>query len=200
MPNGPKKQYCKIRAKSSEKEGMGNCRAFTYQQKHSEKSNLVTVWLDYGKFFDSIPHSWLLHARKLSNLSNHLVTTIKNLTESWYTELNVNDKDYSRASNVIKIIRGLYQGDNLSVIHLVLALNLLPHLRRSTKGYAWGKNRHHQQTPKLFVYDLKWYAADMKTVITELEIVKKFPKDIDMKFGENKCVFLCIEKGLIKKS
>ena len=40
----------------------------------------------------------------------------------------------------------------------------------------------------------------MKTVITELEIVKKFPKDIDMKFGENKCVFLCIENGLIKKS
>ena len=34
--------------------------------------NLVTVWLDYRKAFNSIPHSWLLHALKLTKLPNHL--------------------------------------------------------------------------------------------------------------------------------
>ena len=109
------------------------------------RRNLVTVWLDYRKSFDSIPYSWLLHALKLAKLPNHLLTAIKNLTESWYTKLNLklklNAKDNSIVSNIIKIIAEIYQGDSLSVILFVLALNPLSNLLRSTKRYAYGKNR-----------------------------------------------------------
>ena len=64
------------------------------------RRNLVTFRQDYKQTFDSVPHSWLLHALKLAN---HLLTAIKNLTESWYTKLNLNGKDHSIVSNVIKI-------------------------------------------------------------------------------------------------
>ena len=40
----------------------------------------------------------------------------------------------------------------------------------------------------------------MNTVKRQLEIVTTFSKDIGMKFGEKKCAFLQIEKGIIKKS
>ena len=66
--------------------------------------NLVTFWLDYRKAFNSILHSWLLPALKLAKLSNYLLLAIKNLTESWYAKLNLNGKDDSIVSNVIKII------------------------------------------------------------------------------------------------
>ena len=168
------------------------------------RRNLVTVWLDYRKSFDSIPYSWLLHALKLAKLPNHLLTAIKNLTESWYTKLNLklklNAKDNSIVSNIIKIIAEIYQGDSLSVILFVLALNPLSHLLRSTKGYAYGKNRQHQHTHNVFVDNLKLYASDINTVKRQLEIVTTFSKDIGMKFGEEKCAFLQIEKGIIKKS
>ena len=72
------------------------------------RRNLVTVWLDYRKAFDSISHSWLLHALKLAKLPNHLLMAIKNLTKSWYTKLNLNCKDDSIVSNVIKIVTGIY--------------------------------------------------------------------------------------------
>ena len=127
--------------------------------------NLVTVWLDYRKAFYSVPHSWLLHALKLGKLQNRLLTAIKNLTESWYTKLNLNGKGDSIVSNVIKIVRGIYQGDSLSVILFVLALNPLSHLLRSKKGYAYGKNRQHQRTHNFFVDNLKLYATSMNMVI-----------------------------------
>ena len=79
------------------------------------------------------------------------------------------------------------------MILFVLALNPLSHLLRSTKGYAYGKNRQHQHTHKS-------YASDMNTLQRQLEIATTFSKDIGMKFGEEKCTFLQIEKGIIKKS
>ena len=85
----------------------------------SVRRNLVTVWLDCRKAFNSIPHSWLLHALKLAKPENHLLTTIKNVTESWYTKFNLNGKDDPIGSNLIKIITGIYQGDSLSGILFV---------------------------------------------------------------------------------
>ena len=125
---------------------------------------------------------------------------IKNLTESWCTKLNLNGKDDSIVSNAIKLVTGIYQDDSLSVISFVLALNPLSHLLRSTKGYAYGKNRQHQHTHNFFVDDLKLYASDINTVKRQLEIVTTFSKNIGMKFGEEKCAFHQIEKGIIKKS
>ena len=103
-------------------------------------------------------------------------------------------------SNVIKILTGIYQCDSLSVILLALALNPLSHLLRSTKGYAYGKNHQHHHTHNVFVDDLKLYACDINSVKRQLEMVTTFLKDIGIKFGEEKCTFLQIEKGIIKKS
>ena len=135
-----------------------------------------------------------------TQLPNHLPRAIKNLTESWYTKLNLNGKDNSIILNVIKVVKGIYQGDSLSVILFVLALNPLSHLLRSTKGYAYGKNQQHQYTHNFFVDDLKLYATDMNMVKRQLEIITTYSKDIGIKFGEDRCTFLHIEKGIIKKS
>ena len=202
MPNGSCKQHCNTRASSREKKGVGNVEQLLInkgilKEVRLMRRNLVTVWLDYRKAFVSIPQSWLLHALKLTKLPNHLLMAIKNLTESWYTKLNLNGKDDSIVSNVIKILTEIYEVDILSVILFVLALNLLSHLLRSTKGYAYGNNRQHRHT---HVDDLKLYASDINTVKRQLEIVTTFSKDIGMTFGEEKCTFLQIEKGIIKKS
>ena len=85
------------------------------------------------------------------------------------------------------------------MILFVLALNPLSHLYRSTKGYAYCKNRQHQHPHNFFVDDLKSYATDMNMVKRQPEIVTTFLKDIGMKFGKDKCAFLHIEKGIIKK-
>ena len=51
----------------------------------------------------------------------------------------------------------------------------------------------------LFYGYLKLYGSDLNTAKRQLEIAT-FSKDIGMKFGEEKCAFLHIEKKIIKKS
>ena len=142
------------------------------------RRNLVTVWLDYKKAFDSIPHDWLLEALRLAKIPQHLTIAIKNLTESWYTILNLNGTSKTIVSDLIKILTGIYQGDSLSVILFVLGLNPLSHLLRSQKGYAYGKDRKHQHTHNFFVDDLKLYGTNMSIISKQLEIVARFSKDI----------------------
>ena len=59
----------------------------------SLRRNLYTVWLDYKKAFDSIPHKWLLKSLELTKVPDHLINAIKNLTESWHATLHLNGKN-----------------------------------------------------------------------------------------------------------
>ena len=159
------------------------------------RRNLITVWLDYRKAFDSIPHSWLIKSLKLAKIPNNIISAIKNLAESWYTIVHLNDNNETIVSDLIKIIKGIYQGDSLSVMLFVLALNPLSHLLRMRNGYPYGKNRHYQHTNNFFVDDLKLFSTNINNIKCLLDIVTILSSDIGMRFGVDKCAFVQIKKG-----
>ena len=45
-----------------------------------KKRNLLTVWLDYRKAFDSVPHDWIIKALQLAKVPKNLVESIERLT------------------------------------------------------------------------------------------------------------------------
>ena len=61
-------------------------------------------------------------------------------------------------------------------------------------------NRNTNITHLFFVDDLKLYAPNLQEATKPLDLVTTFSNDIRMKFGESKCTYLKIEKGLIKQS
>ena len=156
--------------------------------------------LDYKKVFDSIPHKWLLYTLKLAKVPDYLITAIKNITESCYTKLHLYGKNANITRDLIKVPKGIYQGDSLSVIPYVLSLNPLSHLLQSTKGYAYGKHRQHHHTHNFFVDDLKLYSGHINTLKYQLSIITTLSNDTTMKFGEDKCSYLYIEQGRIVDS
>ena len=127
------------------------------KQVRKMRRNFITVWLDYQKAFDSIPHSWLIKSLKLAKIPNNIISAIENLAKSWYTILHRNSNNKTIVSDLIKIIKGIYQGDSLSVMLFVLALNPLSHLLRLRNGYPYGKNCHYQHMHNFFVDDLKLF-------------------------------------------
>ena len=104
-------------------------------------------------------------------------------------------------SDLIRYLRGIFQGDSLSVLLFILAVNPLSFLNK-LKGYKMGSssNRNTNITHLFFVDDLKLYASNLREATKLPDLVTAFSDDVRMKFGESKCAYLKIEKGLIKQS
>ena len=159
----------------------------------SLRRSLTTVWLDYKKAFDSVPHSWLIYALKLAKVPLDIISAISNLTNCWYTILNLQGKNESLMLEVIRFLKEMFQGNSISVLPFVLALNPLSFMLRKEKGYLLGKRKIVKHTHKLFVDDLKLFATNRATLMKQLNIVTTFSEDIGMKFGDKRA-YLQIEK------
>ena len=77
----------------------------------------------------------------------------------------------------------------------MLCLNPLSFLLQKLKVYSYDKSRNHTLTYNFIVYDLKLYASSISILKKQLDLVTKFSKDIGMKFGQEKCAYIKIEKG-----
>ena len=50
-----------------------------YDEVTSNRRNLVTVWLDHKKAFDSVPHSWLIRSVELAKVPEKIILAIRQL-------------------------------------------------------------------------------------------------------------------------
>ena len=109
----------------------------------------MTVWLDYRKAFDSVPHSWLIQALKLAKVPPKVVKAIETLTNRWYTILSINNRDESMTTEIIKFLKGVLKGDSLSVLLFIISLNPSSFIVKKTKGYFIGEKKEINHTQLL---------------------------------------------------
>ena len=160
-----------------------------------KRRNRFTIWLDYKKAFDSVPHEWLIYALKLAKVPPHLVSSIEHLLTQWCTVVHLDGENDSITSDIIQFMKGIFQGDSLSVLLFILTVNPLSFLLSNLKGHQYGTKRNSNVTHNFFVDDLKLYGNNINTTKKLLDLVTIFSKDTGMTFGENKCAYQQIEKG-----
>ena len=96
----------------------------------------------------------------------------------------------------IEYLRGILQGDTLSLILFVLTVNPLSYFLHKEEGYLLGSNEERQNLTHLFfVDDLKLYASIVTKLRRLLGIVTQFLNDVAMQFGVTKCAFQLITRG-----
>ena len=159
------------------------------------------MYIDYRKYYDSVPHSWLLTVIEIYKRHPKIVTFLQASMENWSTKLKVNTPNKTIITNSIKIQRGIFQGDALSPLWFCLALNPLSTLlNQENKGYSFkypctNNARQTTLTPShdilvnhlLYMDDIKLYAGnedDINDLANKTEI---FSNDIQMQFGIDKC-------------
>jgi hypothetical protein len=78
------------------------------------KKNLSIAWIDYQKTFDSVPHSWIEKSIELLGVNNKIINFCKSSMEKWRPRLQLKTNQELPQSRLIKINRGIFQGDSLS--------------------------------------------------------------------------------------
>ena len=161
------------------------------------RRNVNMIWLNYKKAYDPVPHAWIIEALKLAKVPANIIVAIQHLIRKWQTELNIPTVNGNIRIGDILYKKGVFQGDYLSVILFILSLNPLSFLLNETEGYKMAINTIYEKiiTHLFFVDDLKLYSVTLQQSKLQLDIVTTFSRDIGMTFGEDKCGYICIERG-----
>ena len=85
--------------------------------------SLITIWLDYQKAFDSVPHEWLIKSLELANIPTKVINALKELIKKWATNIHLQGNEQLTETKLIDYLRGIVQGDSLSVILFILCVN-----------------------------------------------------------------------------
>ena len=151
-----------------------------YEEVTQARKNLVTVWLDYQKAFDSVPHSWIIESFELAKVPPAIIKAIEQLMYKWKPQARLNGETSNIETDFISYLRGILQGDTLSLILFVLSVNPLPFLLKNHEGYKIKNIKKNNITNLFFVDDLKLYAQNIEKMIKILEIVTTFSQDVGM--------------------
>uniref|UniRef100_H3AB33 Reverse transcriptase domain-containing protein n=1 Tax=Latimeria chalumnae TaxID=7897 RepID=H3AB33_LATCH len=151
------------------------------------RHNISIAWVDYNKAFDSVPHSWLIHAL----FNEKVIALLSTLMQTWRTRLHVNVSGQRYQTQSVRIERGIFQGDSLSPLWFCLALNPVSKmLRNSGYGYSLGRRPTVLVSHLFYMDDLKLYTKYSDQLQSILELVSSFSKSIVMEIGVDKCAVL----------
>jgi hypothetical protein len=168
------------------------------EQARKNNRNIYTVFIDYKKAYDSVPHSWLIKILKIYKINLDLINFLSYVMTFWRTTLNLSINNTKLKSEPIQIKRGIYQGDSLSLLWFCLAINPLTNLLNST-GYGFNIRLNNTTLSKLnhllYMDDIKLYASKKNHILSLLTITENFSNDIGMSFGIDKCKTQSICRG-----
>ncbi|XP_028163341.1 uncharacterized protein LOC114354934, partial [Ostrinia furnacalis] len=172
------------------------------------KSDISTMYIDYRKAYDSVPHSWLLFVLQMYKIHPTIISFLENCMSTWSTNLKLKTNTTQFITSSIPIKRGIFQGDALSPLWFCLALNPLSNMLNKT---SLGVDMTLQQdsnanTPEdttfktlthlMYMDDIKLYSKNTHSLH---QITQTFSNDIGMEFGIDKCKTVTIIRGKIEE-
>ena len=174
--------------------------AIVSRQALRRKRNIYTMFIDYKKAFDSVPHSWLIYILQHYKIHPIIVTFLQHTMQNWSTKLKFNNQTETENIN---IRRGIFQGDSLSPLWFCLALNPLSTLlNNSNHGY---KLKNHDNsfitlTHLLYMDDIKLFGNNLAEIEKLADVTESFSSDICMSFGIDKCKIQSVQRGKLQNN
>ena len=166
------------------------------------KSNIMReTYTRYGWINKKpVPHSRMIKVLKIAKVPN----AIEQLSHQWETIIYINghhDIVTEIITEIIKYFGGIFQGNNTSVLLFILSVNPLSIFLNKLKEYSLGTgNNRISVTHDFFIDDLKLYGTTLDIIRNQSDLVTTFTAEIEMKFGEDKCRVMRVEKGKVINS
>ena len=131
-----------------------------------------------------VPHPWILERLEHVQVSDSILEFVKRTMANCQTVLT----SCREGLAIVKIRRGIFQGDSLSPLLFVVCMIPLTHVLRKSKA------RQHL----LFMDDLKLYGKSENEIKRLVSTVEVFSQDIGMEFGIKKCGVIITNRGKVK--
>ncbi|XP_050549514.1 uncharacterized protein LOC126910674 [Spodoptera frugiperda] len=165
--------------------------------KHSVKlkNDICTMYVDYQKAFDSVPHSWLVYILQHYKIHPSIIQFLIESMKHWNTKIKLGKLV---ETDPIPIRRGIFQGDALSPLWFCLALNPLSNLLNSSKAgltIQGNDSPDFELTHLMFMDDIKLYSNSTPGLHILADLTQTFSDDICMTFGIDKCKTFSLRKG-----
>ena len=157
----------------------------------TRRKNLAIARIDYKNAYDMVPQSWIIHCLKMYKISHEVINFIEKNMQTWWVNLTAGGRSLAET----KIQRGIFQGDALSPLLLIIAMMPLNHiLRKCTAGFKLSRS---QEKINLLMYmdDIKLFAKNEKELETLILAVRIYSQDIGMEFGIEECDMLVMKSG-----
>ena len=158
-----------------------------------KRRDLSMIYIDYMKAYDSVPHKWILEVLSIYKVSPVIINFLAVSMQKWKVDMFLyHEKGVICVENIC-IQRGIFQGDTLSPLLFIMALNPLSLLlNRRCQGYRL--NDLHV-THILYMDDLKGYCNSYGSLKVMAEVIEQFTKDIGMEIGLPKCKVINLVRG-----
>ena len=155
------------------------------------------TYIDFQKAYDSVPHPWIIETLRTYKISTVIINFLEHAMTMWEINLVLrHDKGSLEVTN-IKIKRGIFQGDTLSPLLFVIAINPLSYLlNKHGLGYCIdGVEFSHT----IYMDDIKTFSKNADGGKKMALIMYDFSTSIGMSFGIEKCKTLNIIRGKYSK-
>ena len=124
----------------------------------SRNKNLAMAWIDYKKAYDIVSHSSIKECLDFFGIGENFKSLLVNSMEKSKLMLCSANSELAK----VKIKRGIFQGDSLSPLVLLLALIPLSLILRKAKATYEFSERKEKIDHHLFMDDLKLFSRSEK--------------------------------------
>ena len=120
------------------------------------------AWVDYKKAYDIVPHLWIITTTGMVRLADNIIGLIKQSVNRWKINLYADGK----LLGSVPIRRGIFQGDSISPLLIVIALLPLAHILTEIEIVYQLEKTGAKFNHLFFMDDLKLYRKNDKENIS----------------------------------
>ena len=143
-----------------------------FEDAFRRRRNLSMCFIDYAKAYDSVPHKWILEILAIYKINSIILSFLAHSMSMWHTNMSLYHENGVLCVNDIMIKRGIFQGDTLSPLLFIIAINPLSLLlNRKCSGYSLGGLN---VTHTLYMDDLKGFCSSYVNIKKMVLLIERF--------------------------
>ena len=152
-------------------------------------NDVAMAEIDYKKAYNRVLQTWPIECLKMHKISNKVITFVTKGMQNRNVELILERETLA----LVKIQKGILQGNSLSQLLFFIAMMPLNYIhRKHSGGYKFTKSQR-KIYYLMYMDDIKLFTKSEKELETLIQTIRVYSQDIGIKLGIEKYAMLIMK-------